>query len=101
MAPQKKNLETIVADNDDEGRIILEMMEKDERLWRMEERKRLWETEFICKGIIGEMIEQARVYSVEKMVKRMILDMVEDASSKVEEVNELIMEIVTAAEEEG
>ena len=86
---------------DDEDRVNLEALERQDRLERMEERRRLWEAEYICKVILTEMLEEMRQQYVYRMAEQMVLEMVDRASSAVEHVRDLITEMVTSAEEEG
>ena len=67
----------------------------------MEERKRIWEAEFLCKQIVLEMVEETRKMATKRMVQELILMMVDNASGVVEEVKELVLEMVEAAEHEG
>jgi hypothetical protein len=87
--------------SDDEGRDLIEELEREERLSRMEERKRVWKTEFLCKGIVMEMMEEAEKMATKRMVQKLVLMVVDNASGVVEEVKELILEMVDAAEHEG
>ena len=67
----------------------------------MEKRKKTWETEYMCKDVLIELVEAARIQATRMMIRNLILEMVYNASGVVEEIRDLILELVKAAENEG
>ena len=91
MAPKSKDISSskeALETSDEEGRELMEVLEREERLSRMEERKRVWETEFLCRGIIMEMVQEAEKMATRRMVQKLVLEIVDNASGVVEEVKE-------------
>jgi hypothetical protein len=86
-------------DNDD--RELLEILEKEERLERMEKRRQEWENDFLCRGIVEELLPRMRNELVKKMVSELVLEVVDRSSQAVEDILEIILELVARAEEEG
>ena len=79
-------------EDDGQDTWLREVMEKEERLVRMESRKKAWEAEYICKDVLeGIMIAVSRSGNERKV--RNILEMVVDTAIQESRVRDILTDI--------